>query len=175
MKSILILDKHLEYGYRLNIVNSDRHLLGCIWKSDGDTSLFDCISSGNAYHAALIGLFIDEALNKAKSEGKTIQAVAVSSGPGRTPDCASCFRCQRCLLRTNVSADRHQDTGPHHSSHSPQQQEGLPLLSMIDARRMEVYAAVYDNCLNEIRATQAYVVTADTYASFLKIAKYASS
>lgn len=39
---------------------------------------------------------------------------------------------------------------------------------MIDARRMEVYAAVFDNCLNEIRTTQADVVTADTYASFLK-------
>ena len=38
---------------------------------------------------------------------------------------------------------------------------------MIDARRMEVYSAVYDRSLNAVRAIQADVVDGDTYKEFL--------
>lgn len=38
---------------------------------------------------------------------------------------------------------------------------------MIDARRMEVYAAVYDRALKPVRKVQADVVTADTYKEWL--------
>ena len=44
---------------------------------------------------------------------------------------------------------------------------GALLCPMIDARRMEVYAAVYDRSLREVRETGADVVTADTYKAFL--------
>ena len=49
--------------------------------------------------------------------------------------------------------------------------EDLPdealFVPMIDARRMEVYAAVYDRALREVRGTQADIVDASTYAPFL--------
>ena len=38
---------------------------------------------------------------------------------------------------------------------------------MLDARRMEVYAAVYDRALREIRPVGADVVDADTYRGYL--------
>ena len=38
---------------------------------------------------------------------------------------------------------------------------------MIDARRMEVYAAVYDRALNAVREVQADIVDADTYRPWL--------
>jgi tRNA threonylcarbamoyladenosine biosynthesis protein TsaB len=38
---------------------------------------------------------------------------------------------------------------------------------MIDARRMEVYAAVYDRALHPLRAVQADIVEADTYKEWL--------
>ena len=41
------------------------------------------------------------------------------------------------------------------------------LCPMLDARRMEVYAAVYDRALREVRPTQADVVDADTYRELL--------
>ena len=41
------------------------------------------------------------------------------------------------------------------------------LCPMIDARRMEVYSAVYDRALNEVRKIQADIVTPDTYREFL--------
>jgi tRNA threonylcarbamoyladenosine biosynthesis protein TsaB len=38
---------------------------------------------------------------------------------------------------------------------------------MIDARRMEVYAALYDRSLKEVREIRADVVDADTYREYL--------
>jgi tRNA threonylcarbamoyladenosine biosynthesis protein TsaB len=42
------------------------------------------------------------------------------------------------------------------------------LVPMIDARRMEVYAAVYDRALKPLRPVQADIVEADTYLEFLE-------
>ena len=41
------------------------------------------------------------------------------------------------------------------------------LCPMIDARRMEVYSAVYDRALHTVRETQADVVTEETYKEWL--------
>jgi tRNA threonylcarbamoyladenosine biosynthesis protein TsaB len=38
---------------------------------------------------------------------------------------------------------------------------------MLDARRMEVYAALFDRSLREVRPTQADIVDGDTYKAFL--------
>ena len=43
--------------------------------------------------------------------------------------------------------------------------EDALLVPMIDARRMEVYAAVYDRALRPLREVQPDIVTADTYKS----------
>jgi tRNA threonylcarbamoyladenosine biosynthesis protein TsaB len=138
-------------------------------ESDGDI-LFDRISSGNATHAALIGPFIDEALKKAKSEGKTIEAVAVSSGPGSYTGLrigASAAKGVCFGLNVPLIAIKTLEILTTSAIRLNNKKDCL-YCPMIDARRMEVYAAVFDNCLNEIRTTQADVVTADTYASFLK-------
>ena len=42
------------------------------------------------------------------------------------------------------------------------------LCPMIDARRMEVFAAVYDKALQAVRAPQADIVDAETYREFLE-------
>ena len=42
------------------------------------------------------------------------------------------------------------------------------LCPMIDARRMEVYAAIYDRALHPVRPVQADVVDADTYREWLE-------
>ena len=46
-------------------------------------------------------------------------------------------------------------------------EEDALLCPMIDARRMEVYAAVYNRRLQEVRKVQADVVDADTYRKYL--------
>ena len=42
------------------------------------------------------------------------------------------------------------------------------LCPLIDARRMEVYAAIYDRALHTVRPTAADIVEADTYREYLE-------
>ena len=51
--------------------------------------------------------------------------------------------------------------------HHDEIEDDALLCPMIDARRMEVYAAVYDRALNTVRETAADIVTAETYRELL--------
>ena len=46
-------------------------------------------------------------------------------------------------------------------------EENALLCPMIDARRMEVYAQLFDRALHEVRGIQADIVDADTYREYL--------
>lgn len=121
-------------------------------------------------HAVKLGTFVDEALSFADSHAIPLDAVAVSCGPGSYTGLrigasmakGICFgqdlkliavptlelMAVPVLLREEV-------------------EEGALLCPMIDARRMEVYSAVYDRALHEVRGIQADVVDADTYREYL--------
>ena len=120
-------------------------------------------------HAVKLGTFVDEALSF-DSHAIPLDAVAVSCGPGSYTGLrigasmakGICFgqdlkliavptlelMAVPVLLREEV-------------------EEGALLCPMIDARRMEVYSAVYDRALHEVRGIQADVVDADTYREYL--------
>jgi tRNA threonylcarbamoyladenosine biosynthesis protein TsaB len=132
---------------------------------------FEKVSYEGPSHAALLGVFIEEAIAQAKKKGITPDAVAVSSGPGSYTGLrigvsmakGLCFGYNIPLIAIptlDIMASRAiKETG----------QPGDTLYcAMLDARRMEVYAAIYDNKLNTIRPTSAEVVTTDTYSSFLE-------
>ena len=121
-------------------------------------------------HAVKLGTFVDEALSFADSHAIPLDAVAVSCGPGSYTGLrigasmakGICFgqdlkliavptlelMAVPVLLREEV-------------------EEGALLCPMIDARRMEVYSAVYDRALYEVRGIQADVVDAETYREYL--------
>ena len=121
-------------------------------------------------HAVKLGTFVDEALSFADSHALPLDAVAVSCGPGSYTGLrigasmakGICFgqdlkliavptlelMAVPVLLREEV-------------------EEGALLCPMIDARRMEVYSAVYDRALHEVRGIQADVVDAETYREYL--------
>lgn len=120
--------------------------------------------------AERLGTMVDEALSFADSHAIPFDAVAVSGGPGSYTGLrigvsmakGICFGrdlklisvptlellCVPVLLREAVPDD-------------------ALLCPMLDARRMEVYAAVYDRALREVRPVGADVVTADTYRQWL--------
>ena len=121
-------------------------------------------------HAVKLGVFVDEALSFADSHAIPVDAVAVSCGPGSYTG-----------LRIGVSMAK----GVCYGRNLPL--IGLPTLEvmsvpvllrhelpddallcpMIDARRMEVYAAIYDRALRPVRPTAADVVDEATYREFL--------
>ncbi len=122
-------------------------------------------------HSETSGVYVDEALSFANSHAIPVDAVAVSMGPGSYTG-----------LRIGVSLAK----GVCYGRALPLiavptlkvlcvpvllGKEELPedalLVPMIDARRMEVYSAVYDRALKEVRPIQADVVTAEIYQEYL--------
>lgn len=123
-------------------------------------------------HAVQCGLFVEEALSFAESHAIPLDAVAVSEGPGSYTG-----------LRIGVSMAKGVAYGrdvplvsiptlqllcvPVLLYHEEIPENSL-LVPMIDARRMEVYSAVYDRSLTEIREIRADIVDETTYAKYLE-------
>jgi tRNA threonylcarbamoyladenosine biosynthesis protein TsaB len=121
-------------------------------------------------HAVSLGVFVDEALSFIDSCAIVLDAVAVSCGPGSYTG-----------LRIGVSMAK----GVCYGRNVPL--IGIPTLEvlsvpvllyrelpddallcpMIDARRMEVYTAIYDKALHPRRATAADIVDENSYLDYL--------
>ncbi len=121
-------------------------------------------------HAVSLGVFVNQALSYLKHDGRQLDAVAVSQGPGSYTG-----------LRIGVSTAKGICFGRDIKLISVPTLKALcvpPLLNelieenallcpMIDARRMEVYSAIYDRALNEIRTVMPDIVEPDSYKKFL--------
>lgn len=123
-------------------------------------------------HSVVCGVFVDEALSFANSHAIPVDAVAVSEGPGSYTG-----------LRIGVSLAKGVCYGRDLPLLSVPTlkllcvpvllgKEELPedalLVPMIDARRMEVYSAVYSRALQEVRPIGADIVDADIYLPYLE-------
>ena len=122
-------------------------------------------------HSVSLGVFVDEALSFIDDRHIPLDAVAVSCGPGSYTGLrigvsmakGICYgrgvkliavptlelMCVPVLLGEKIAEDN------------------ALLCPMLDARRMEVYAQVFDRALAEKRGIQADVVDADTYKEYL--------
>ena len=121
-------------------------------------------------HAENIGPFVDEAMSFADSHAIPLDAVAVSSGPGsytglRIGVSMAKGICYALDLKLIAVPTLELLTVP--VLLQMELEDDALLCPMIDARRMEVYAAVYDRGLRELRPIQADVVDADTYKPWL--------
>lgn len=121
-------------------------------------------------HAVKLGTFVDEALSFSDNHAIPLDAVAVSCGPGSYTG-----------LRIGVSMAKGICYGrnvPLIAVHTlplmtvpvllyHELEEDALLCPMLDARRMEVYASLYDRSLKEIRPIHADIVDQDTYKEYL--------
>ncbi len=120
---------------------------------------------GNYSHAEKLHLFIEEVILSANKTLSDIDAIAVSKGPGsytglRIGVSAAkglCFALDIPLISVSTlqSLTMQVDTN-----------EGL-VIPMLDARRMEVYSAVFDPDNKQIREIQAEILTKDSYVEYL--------
>ena len=121
-------------------------------------------------HSEQLHLFIKEALQGASLSFSDLDAVAVSKGPGsytglRIGVSAAkgiCFSRDLPLISipTLEVLARQITAGP--------QELVVPVL---DARRMEVYSAVYDHHYREIRETRAEIVEAGSFGEYVGVDK----
>lgn len=118
-------------------------------------------------HAERLHRYIEEVLAFAKAKKEDLAAIAISKGPGSYTG-----------LRIGVSAAK----GLSYALDIPlisiptlqslamqvQAQPGALIIPMLDARRMEVYSAIFDHKGNQIRETQAEILETTTFAEYLE-------
>ena len=139
--------------------------------SQDGACLFEKANYDGPQHNTLLAPYAEEALSFADSHAIPLDAVAVSCGPGSYTG-----------LRIGVSTAK----GLCYGRNVPLIAVGtlellcVPVLlyhdlpeealicPMLDARRMEVYSAVYDRTLGVKRKIEATVVTPDSYIEFLE-------
>ncbi len=139
--------------------------------SFGGECVFSKEDHSGPNHAVKLGVFVDEALAYIDSRDMPLDAVAVSSGPGsytglRIGVSMAKGICYGRGVKLLAVPTLELLTVPVLLGDHIKEEDAL-VCPMIDARRMEVYAALYDRALRPVREISADIVDADTYKEFL--------
>jgi tRNA threonylcarbamoyladenosine biosynthesis protein TsaB len=132
--------------------------------NNGNLITYREIAEQGYSHAEKLHVFIEEVLLEASIQFGDLKAVAVSQGPGSYTG-----------LRIGVSAAK----GLCYAlnipmialdtlsvlAHQIQIKEGL-IIPMIDARRMEVYSAIFDSQYQKIIETKAEIITEESFNTY---------
>ncbi len=136
---------------------------------DGSVIAFREDNSKKYSHAERLHVYISEIMKEAKEKGVKLDAVAVSKGPGSYTGLrigvstakGLCFAWDLPLIAIPTL----QTLALKSSNRSEY------IVSMLDARRMEVYSAVYDSNSEEIRETRAEILQEDSFTKYLEKGK----
>lgn len=139
--------------------------------SEDGACIFSQEDHSGPNHGERLGTFVDEALSFADSHAIPVDAVAVSSGPGSYTGLrigtsmakGICYGTDIKLIAVPTLELLCVPVLLHHE----EIEENALLIPMLDARRMEVYAQVFDRALHEIRPIQADIVDENTYKKYL--------
>ncbi|MBD3891696.1 tRNA (adenosine(37)-N6)-threonylcarbamoyltransferase complex dimerization subunit type 1 TsaB [Olleya marilimosa] len=125
---------------------------------------------GNGYsHAEKLHVYVEQVLKEAKISTLQLDAIAVSKGPGSYTG-----------LRIGVSAAKGlafalnipliSVSTLEALAHQVKADSGV-IVPMLDARRLEVYSAIFDTKFNEVRAIEAQILDEKSFESFLSKGK----
>lgn len=134
--------------------------------------LFEKTDLNGPSHAVQLGVFVDEALSYIDNHGIPFDAVAVSCGPGsytglRIGVSMAKGICYGRELKLIAIPTLEVLCVPVLLYHEELPEDAL-LCPMIDARRMEVYAAIYDRALRTVRPIGADIVDENSYLEYLE-------
>lgn len=126
----------------------------------------DLVEEGYS-HGENLTLIIDEILQRENIEYSALSAISVSSGPGSYTGLrigvstakGLCYALKIPLIAIDSLHCIQQFASESYPTHT--------IIPMIDARRMEVFSAVYDALGNVLKPISADVITAESYAEFL--------
>ncbi|CAM1353973.1 tRNA (adenosine(37)-N6)-threonylcarbamoyltransferase complex dimerization subunit type 1 TsaB [Tenacibaculum ascidiaceicola] len=123
------------------------------------------LNDGNYSHAEKLHPFIQQVMQEAKLSFNDIDAVAVSKGPGsytglRIGVSAAkglCFAFDKPLISIETLQSL---------AHKVSMEKGV-IIPMLDARRMEVYAAVYNSKHERVRDIKAEIIDENSFQEYL--------
>ncbi|WP_299271721.1 tRNA (adenosine(37)-N6)-threonylcarbamoyltransferase complex dimerization subunit type 1 TsaB [uncultured Psychroserpens sp.] len=135
----------------------------------GETLVLKEDNNVNYSHAESLHIFIDSVLKSAQMKRSDINAVAVSKGPGSYTG-----------LRIGVSAAKGLSYALDVPLISVSTLQALAyqvkavdafIVPMLDARRLEVYSAVFDSSYNAIRSIEAQILNEQSFSDYLSKGK----
>ncbi|MDE6322133.1 MAG: tRNA (adenosine(37)-N6)-threonylcarbamoyltransferase complex dimerization subunit type 1 TsaB [Muribaculaceae bacterium] len=152
----------------LNIETST-HVCSVALTSDGMV-LKHCHNADGRNHATLLSGYIKDCLDHSREHDMTLNAVAVSIGPGSYTGLriglSEAKGLAYALDLPLIGIDTLKLIAVGAMFHADLDPEAL-LAPMIDARRMEVYTAVYDFSLNALMPPCPLILDSQSYADFL--------
>lgn len=137
---------------------------------DGNVIAIKEHDTPNYSHSEQLHVFIQEVLEEASLTLSDIDAVAVSKGPGSYTGLrigvssakGLCYALDVPLISiATLTSLANQEIGTAYDF----------IIPLLDARRMEVYAAVFDSDLNEIKDTKAEIIDDNSFAEFAQKGK----
>jgi len=159
-----ICNKFIVLGIILNIETATKNCSVSLAKN-GEVLAIKELNNGNYSHAEVLHPFIETIIKESNLSFKDIDAVAVSKGPGsytglRIGVSAAkglCFAFDKPLISIDTLTSL---------SYSISIEDGV-IVTMLDARRMEVYASVYNHYHNQIRDIKAEVIEKESFSDYL--------
>jgi len=155
-------------SFILNIETSTTNCSVSLSK-EGETFVLKEDYNDNYSHAERLHVYIDEVLKSSKMALRDLDAISISKGPGSYTG-----------LRIGVSAAKglcYSLDKPLISvatlealSHQIKIESGV-IVTMLDARRMEVYSTIFDSEHKQVRDTQAQILDKNSFAKFLEKGK----
>lgn len=152
--------------YILNLETATKNCSVSVAKN-GQTLICKEIAADGYSHAERLHVFIEEVCAEAKISLSDLHAVAVSSGPGsytglRIGVSAAKGLCYALEIPL-ISVDTLTSLASKVKVHSGY------IVPMLDARRMEVYSAIFDSNLTKVRPIEAEVLTENSFENYTEI------
>ncbi|MEO6282836.1 MAG: tRNA (adenosine(37)-N6)-threonylcarbamoyltransferase complex dimerization subunit type 1 TsaB [Dyadobacter sp.] len=151
------------------LLSIDTSIRGCSVALHGDTGLlasYDLYTDKSS--SAMLTTLIKNVVKDAGYSLSDLDAIAIAKGPGSYTGLrvgvstakGLCYALEKPLIAINTLEAMALQLSPFYAGHL--------LCPMIDARRMEVYSAVFNDQNEFVQPTQAVIMDADSFQGLLK-------
>ena len=137
--------------------------------------LFEKESLEGLNHSQMLTVFIDELFRENDISPRQLDAVAVSKGPGSYTGLrigvsvakGLCYALDIPLLALGTLDVMGRYTAQNYQRYLPKNEKTALFCPMIDARRMEVFTALYDATGNRVESVSAKIIDENSFSDWL--------